>query len=171
MVHYLNRQDRKNNMKFYIIEPEVSGGIGKNTVMDRNVHPPIVKKLHYEFDDWLGDCIIESFPCYIITKDIQKQLITSRMTGVSFDEVEISKSELFQDLNPNCKLPEFIWLKVHGIAGKDDFGITSTSNIQFGLVISEKVLSLFKSNSLLQAIVTELPRPSATAKKSESHRQ
>jgi hypothetical protein len=142
-------------MKFYVIEPEVAGGFGKNSEADWSVHPPIVKKLHYEFDDWLGDCIVESFPCYIITKDIQKQLITCRTTGASFDEVEISTSELFQDLYPNRKLPKFIWLKVHGIAGKDDFGIASTSNRRFGLVISERVLDLLKNNSLLYADITE----------------
>ena len=36
-------------MKYFYIQPEVAGGLGKNTVMDRSVHPPIVSRLHYEF--------------------------------------------------------------------------------------------------------------------------
>jgi hypothetical protein len=95
-------------MKYYLIEPEVAGGWGENIIVDVSVHPPIVKKLHYEFDGWLGDCIVEGFPSYLITKDVQKQLIVSRMTGVCFDEVEVSTSELFQEIYPNRELPEFM---------------------------------------------------------------
>jgi hypothetical protein len=142
-------------MKYYIIKPEVAGNWGDNIIVDVSVHPPIVKKLHYEFDSWLGDCIVESFPCYIITKDVQKQLIVSRMTGISFDDVEVSTSELFQEICPNCELPKFIWLKVHGIAGKDDFGITKIGDLWGMLVISENALDLLKKNTFLYAEITE----------------
>jgi hypothetical protein len=33
-------------MKYHSIEPEVAGGLGANTIMDRTVHPPVVTKLH-----------------------------------------------------------------------------------------------------------------------------
>jgi hypothetical protein len=55
-------------MEYFQIAPEVAGGWGRNTVMDRSIHPPHVTKLHFEFDGWLGDVLLESFPCYIITK-------------------------------------------------------------------------------------------------------
>lgn len=41
--------------KFFALEPEVAGGLGPNTVMDRSVHPPRVSHLHYVFDGWMGD--------------------------------------------------------------------------------------------------------------------
>lgn len=45
-------------MKYFYIEPEVAGGLGRNTVMNRAVHPPVVSKLHYHFDGWLGDVLL-----------------------------------------------------------------------------------------------------------------
>lgn len=46
---------------YKLIEPEVAGSLGKETELDSSVFPPHVKKLHYEFDGWLGDDILESF--------------------------------------------------------------------------------------------------------------
>jgi hypothetical protein len=31
-------------MKYFFVEPEVAGGVGANTVMNRDVHPPIVRR-------------------------------------------------------------------------------------------------------------------------------
>lgn len=61
-------------MKCFCIEPEVAGGIGEITVMDRSRHPPIVSKLHYCFDGWGGGVLLTSFPCFIITQAAQKKL-------------------------------------------------------------------------------------------------
>ena len=40
---------------FHVVEPEVAGALGDRTEMDSSIHPPIVKRLHYEFQGWLGD--------------------------------------------------------------------------------------------------------------------
>lgn len=55
--------------KFYVLEPEVAGGWGGDgTVVDREFHPPIVSRLVYEFDGWLGDDLVTTFPpVYIVT--------------------------------------------------------------------------------------------------------
>ena len=53
-------------MQYVYIEPEVAGGLGDHTVMDRSVHPPIVSKLHYQMEGWLGDALLESFPVFIV---------------------------------------------------------------------------------------------------------
>lgn len=42
-------------VKYFYLEPEVSGGLGDDAIMDTGVHPPVVTRLHYEFDGWLGD--------------------------------------------------------------------------------------------------------------------
>jgi len=123
---------------YYYIEPEVAGGLGCNTMMDRSSHPPIVSRLHYKFDGWLDDELLETFPCYIITKRLWKVIQDEEFTGVESAPVEISLSEVFQELYPNRKVPDFVWLKVSGKAGIDDFGITSDNR----LVVSERVLNL-----------------------------
>jgi hypothetical protein len=46
-------------MKKYIIEPEVAGQLGNDTILNYSTKPPIIEKLNYEFEDWLGDDFIE----------------------------------------------------------------------------------------------------------------
>lgn len=74
-------------------EPEVSGGFWEKAQLDSTVHPPIVKKLHFEFSGWLGDDIIETFPCFIVTEALKNKLEIDGLTGIIFDNVIISKSK------------------------------------------------------------------------------
>ena len=57
---------------FHTLEPEVAGGFGEQTILDNSTHPPDVKWLHYVLDGWLGDDILESFPCYIVTERLRR---------------------------------------------------------------------------------------------------
>ena len=125
-------------MKYYSLKPEVAGGWGPITVADTRVHPPVVKKLNYEFDGWLGDDILETFPCYIITKRLSDLLTVSPLTGYEIDDVVISYSETFMELYPNKKMPTFFWLKIIGAAGIEDFGAENNNR----LVVSETVMNL-----------------------------
>lgn len=136
-------------MNHFIVEPEVAGGLGEHTVIDSTVRPPKVSRLHYKFDGWLGDSLLESFPCYIATKDVAQKLKAMHFTGVDFCDVEIEKSEQFRRLYPNRKLPDFLWLKIFGQPGKDDFGLDD----DLRLVISERVLAVLKSQHLQNAFV------------------
>ena len=134
---------------YFYIEPEVAGGWGANTVVDTSCHPPHVSKLNYEFSGWIGDDLLESFPCYIVTERLQKDLIKTGLTGFFFDEVEISKSEEFMDVFGDKHLPNFAWLKIVGDAGKDDFGIAD----DYRLVISDAAYNLLRSHQLNNATV------------------
>jgi hypothetical protein len=125
-------------MKYYIIEPEVAGGFGRNTVMDSKTHPPIVQRLHYELHGWLGDELLETFPCYIVTQRLRKSIEDTGMTGAEFAAAEITVSEQFKEIYPNRIIPDFEWLRVIGRAGTDDFGTAQDNR----LVVSERVLSL-----------------------------
>jgi hypothetical protein len=125
-------------MKYYILEPEVAGGLGVNTILDQNTHPPIVKRLHYELDGWLGDELLATFPCYIVTQQLKAKIENTGFSGVQFDTVEITKSCQFMDIYPNRNIPDFVWLKVIGRAGVDDFGITKDNR----LIISARALTI-----------------------------
>lgn len=137
-------------MQYYLIKPEVAGGLGEHTLMDSNTHPPIVHKLHYTFDGWSGDVLLTSFPCYIVTSNVRDEFEKISVSGISFSEVEISKSEFFDELFPELELPKFLWMKVYGIAGSDDLGIAK--NLR--LVVSKRVLDIFDRLGLKEAIVT-----------------
>lgn len=128
-------------MKYFYIEPEVAGGWGKNTVFDRTPGmPTVVHKLHYEFQGWLGDELLESTPCFIVSERVAREIEKAQLTGAGFDEVEITVSEQFQELYPNRQLPTFHWFKVNGGVGHDDFGIAA----DLRLVVSERALAVIK---------------------------
>lgn len=141
-------------MKFYYIEPEVAGGLGEHTVMNRGVHPPTVLKLHYKFEGWLGDSLLESFPCFIITNVAKHKLQEARLTGVRYDAVEVTVSTQFRELYPNRELPEFVWLRVEGQVGRDDFGVAPDGR----LVVSQSALEVLQALALSQALITEFAR-------------
>lgn len=136
-------------MKCYKIEPEVAGGTGRNTIMNTKVHPPDVSSLHYEFYGWLGDALLTSFPCYIVTKELAVAMESAHLTGFKFDQVQITKSGEFEDLYPNRQLPEFLWLRVFGRPGIDDFGLIKPAR----LIVSERALALLTSFGIANAIV------------------
>ena len=137
---------------FYVLDPEVAGGLGPNTVMDASSHPPVVTTLHYELDGWLGDELLESFPCFIVTENMRHLIESARPSGCSFGAVLVSTSERFKELYPMRHLPRFFWLKIAGEAGYDDFGISSTNS----LVISQRVLQAMKKGVLEHCAVQAL---------------
>lgn len=137
-------------MRYYAIEPEVAGEIGENSELDRSSGKLVVKKLHYRFDGWLGDELIESTPCFIITEQLAHLLEHAKVTGIQTDHVEVTTSEQFKDLYSNRMLPQFVWLKVHGTAGADDFGIATGMR----LVVTERALNLLAPSIRNAASIT-----------------
>lgn len=131
-------------MAYFEIEPEVTGGWGENTQANTNVHPPVVTKLHYAFDGWLGDAILETFPSFIVTVDLGRALIDGEFTGFGLEPVEVSKTEQFVELHPDRELPDFYRLEVGKNAAVDDFGI----NDQHKLVVSQSVLNTLREYGL-----------------------
>ena len=131
-------------MKYFLLDPEVAGGLGKNSKLDTSVHPPRVLRLHYEVDAWLGDDLVQSFPSYLVARRMWERLGSLKPTGVATAAAEITASDEFRELNPGRVVPQFVWLKVSGAPGKDDFGLTANA----GLVVSERVLKEMKSGQL-----------------------
>jgi hypothetical protein len=126
--------------KKYLIKPEVAGQLGKHTIIDTTKYPPIVDKLHYEFDDWLGDDILQCFPCFISSEPLSNFLKDQKLTGFTFENCEISKSQLFADLNENgLNLPGFYWLRVIGNEDNDFFLLPNAR-----LIVSEKALNALR---------------------------
>jgi len=122
--------------KFFVLDPEVAGGLGPLTVMNRSAHPPVVSKVHCHFDGWLGDAIVESFPCILVTEYLSNQLSQEQFVGMKVAKVEVSTSEQFTEACPGVELPRFVWLQATGVAGVDDFAVGP----DFRLVVSEKAL-------------------------------
>lgn len=109
-------------MTEYLIEPEVAGGLGAGTVMDRSAHPPRVDVLEYEFAGWLGDELLEAFPCYVVTDRLAGLLEQSPVTGYSLAELTVTTTDDFAE-HLQGTLPRFRWLRVTGKKGFDDLWI------------------------------------------------
>ncbi len=129
---------------FYELAPEVAGHLGPGTVLDKTRHPPIVQVLHYEFDGWEGDELIEAFPCFIVTETMRRRIESAEANGCQFGRVKVSRSEEFEELHKGRQLPPFVWLIVNGVAGQDDFGTSADGS----LVVSERILQVMKAGRL-----------------------
>ena len=140
--------------RFFSLEPDVAGGWGDGTVADTSVHPPVVTHLHYEFQDWFGDELVESFPCYLVTEALGATISQAGLNGFSLASVEITCSSEFTELQPNTMLPAFQWLKISGVAGESDFGLSSDHL----LVVSEQALQVIGTHSISNCAVSEWRR-------------
>jgi hypothetical protein len=109
--------------------------------MDRSTHPPTVAALHYEFDGWQGDELLEVLAHYIVADPLRAQLEAAAPTGCEFAPARVSTSPLFRELYPGRRLPKFHWLRVTGRAGHDDFGMS----IDHRLVVSSRIWEILKS--------------------------
>lgn len=133
----------------YILKPEVAGGWGSGTVADTTFHPPRVSRLIYEFEGWSGDDLLTTFPCFIVSNDLAEIIERESLSGYTLVSVEVVKSETFIELQPDCELPEFKWLQIHGKLGIDDFSISENNR----LVVSEAAFSAISRSKIDQCEV------------------
>jgi hypothetical protein len=137
---------------YIIIKPEVAGGIGEGTIGNLKARPPVVEKLNYEFFGWMGDDIITSLLCFIMTERLKNKICEEKLSGITFDDVLITKSKEFFTFFTNEELPKFYWAKINGVVGLDDFAIGS--NLR--LMISEKAYGILKLFNVNHAIFEEI---------------
>jgi hypothetical protein len=140
-------------MKFYLLKPEVAGGLGPGTVLDRSMDPPVIERLEHRFDGWLGDELLAAIPCFLVTEKLGMRLLRERFLGFELRPVEISKSDEFLDLYGDLSLPEFAWLDVHGEPGQHDLGLSET----YRLVVSESCLTVLREFRIDACDVEEWP--------------
>ena len=107
-------------------------------------------ELHYEFEGWLGDELLETFPCFIVSSALAANLESAALDGFSLDRVIASVPEDI-DLADGRAIPDFRWLKVDGRAGAADFGIGPGHR----LVVSEKALHVLQSRPLAHALIED----------------
>jgi hypothetical protein len=131
----------------WVLEPEVAGELGDNTVLNTSVHPPVVFHFHHRFEGWLGDELLTVFPCFLVSSALAKALEEARLVGFSLDDVEVSTSPEFQELYPGRTLPEFRWLKITGKDREADFRLTP----DFRLEVSSRALEVLKRFNLAHA--------------------
>lgn len=132
-------------MKYFIIEPEVAGGLGeKSKILYENGKIKAVKYLDYEFQGWLGDDILTTHPCFIVSKDLSEAIGNSSLCGYKLERISISFSDEFREFQKDCKVPDFV--RIIPTYSIDDAKLFNTLGMDFYLyekrylVISETAL-------------------------------
>lgn len=141
-------------MKYCVLGPEASGSLGEKTEFDRSVVPHAVTKLHFIFQGWLGDHLLSSNPCFLVSENLGASLTQQGLSGFQLTDFEFSLAPGFR-IKEGASLPRFRWLKVHGRAEVDDFGISKTSH----LVVSERALNVLRSFPLANCSVDDVANP------------
>lgn len=139
---------------FYRIEPEVAGGWGDRTVVDRSTHPPVVSVLEYRLDGWLGDEILETFPCYIVTESLMEDFGRERLVGYEDADVMLTVSDAFSSEYAIGEIPKFRWLKIDGNAQASDF----MHSADHRLIVSEKAMTVLKAHRIAHADIEAVQR-------------
>jgi hypothetical protein len=130
--------------RFYV-EPEVAGSLGPATDLDTSTHPPVVRRLEYRMEGWLGDCLLESFPVFVVTEEARRAIEAAGLSGAAFDAVTITVSPDFMSAKAkDGALPAFAWLK----PAKDGDVATAPDG---RLLLSQRALDVLKPLGLANA--------------------
>lgn len=146
-------------MKFYKLEPEVAGEIGENSKIE--YEDGKIKKiifLEYLFSDWLGDELISTHPCHIVTDNLKKDINSNDLTGVQFQEIKKSFSDEFVELNDLSDIPEFVQIVCDSFYEdkKDDELQDFYVNRYKELIVSENALKVIKRHTLNNCLIEEI---------------
>jgi hypothetical protein len=137
----------------YSLSPEVAGDFGDESVLDTSKHPPVVSRLHYEFEGWDGDDIVATFPVTIVTDALAKAIVEHGLTGAKLDDVIVTKGPQFEMFFPTeaAALPKWRWLRAVGRPHAADFWQKENGE----LIVSDKALRLLRQFHLDHAEIEE----------------
>jgi hypothetical protein len=133
---------------FHRIRPQRPSNIWKYSTTDGK---GAITRMVFAYDYWNPDPIFQDIGYFFVTRSTAAALAGADLTGYSLEDVPTVKSKDYDDsLSP--REPEPVsWLKIHGEAGKDDFGI----QLRAHLIVSERVLELLRRQGLQRAEVLE----------------
>lgn len=155
-------------MKLYFLEPEVSGGHGEHTINGTEediANEGIsgkVKYLHYEFEGWLGDDLLESTPAFIVSSKLETELKNSEFKDYKLEKCLITTSDEFKEMYPNKELPKFSRfiplgkVEVEGENFKNWSGHHFCLSPKGELVVTQEVMDFFKRVLIDNCYITTL---------------
>lgn len=138
-------------MRFFAIAPEAAGNLGNDCVHgDITERPVQIYQPDFEFQFWPQDDLLDGFFTYACTRRLAEALVHNNLTGFELDDLKISFEERFHqwaELHKGEVFPEFVWLKIQGRVGIDDFG-ELVGPVPKSLVVSERALQVLKQFKL-----------------------
>lgn len=155
-------------MILYFLEPEVSGGHGEQTIYgtDEKVAKEGVsgkiKFLHYEFEGWLGDDLLESTPAFIISSYLENELRKSSIKDFKLEKCLITISDTFIEQYPNKEIPAFTrfiplgTVELEGTSFKNWSGHHFCLTAKGELVVTQQAFNLLEKFSMSHCDRTSL---------------
>jgi hypothetical protein len=156
--------------KLFMLSPEVAGEVGPTSEIanqEARLHGskelPEVTKLEYVFSGWLGDELLQAWPCFIVTDKVATALGSSRLTGVRLEAVKITKSDIFEITQKDSALPSFRRLVPLGrVVISNDGKLESwdkqdcSLSVRGDLVVTGDFFDVVSSSSLLHCRIQPL---------------
>ncbi|MRX72842.1 hypothetical protein GJU40_11865 [Bacillus lacus] len=155
-------------MILYFLEPEVSGGHGQYTIYRTEEEVATegisdkVKYLHYEFEGWLGDDLLESTPAFIVSSKLRTELENSKFIDYKLEECLVTKSDEFIKMHPDKEIPNFIRFIPLGKIEIEEENFKNWSGHHFclspkgELVVTQEALDFLYSFSIDNCFITHL---------------
>lgn len=139
-------------MTWHRLGPEVPGRWGEQTQADVSVHPPVVTTLDVEFAGWLGDDLVETFPCYLVSHRLADALGATALTGFVLDDVVISLDPQFVRFFPDeaAAVTGWRWLRLIGTPFESDFWADTTARLH----VSDAALAVLRGFRLDHCQIT-----------------
>jgi hypothetical protein len=123
---------------FYKLNPQYCGVFGRKTLHAGELTdiPPVIYRLHGEFNVYPDDELVEVSGQYLGTAQLGEALkaLQPRASGLYVDDVTFSTTLDFRRNYPGKELPDLKWFKITGKAGIDDFGLSK----DYQLVVSDR---------------------------------
>ena len=158
-------------MRYYKLKPEVAGQIGPKSKLtyeskmvkevDMVKEVKMVKEvifLEYVFYGWLGDELLTSTPCFIITKKLKQDIVGNHLTGFQIDKVKISFSQEYLELGGSIFLPKFVRLKP--IESYEENKNNLIKDFYYNeckdLIVSERALQVISQHKISMCVIEEL---------------
>ena len=115
----------------FVLSPEVAGVLGTDSQLDSSVHPPRVHRLHYEFDGPPSDDLVESFPCFVVSRQLGSALVAHGVSGFSLAPVHVTANEQLTVLGVAFapRDDDWRWLQVTGHPGVDDLWVDDVARL------------------------------------------
>lgn len=140
---------------FYKIQPACPGRFGEDSVGDLTI--PIVEKLHFIFLAGYLEPIVCEQNQFLATAQVQQLVMALEPAPQSVlftreNLVVTTDGYQFDTVWPDLvsKVSDYVWMKVLGVAGRDDFGLTG-----YDVVVSERVWHCIKDLPFQFAVIEE----------------
>ena len=124
---------------FHKLNPQYCGVFGRKTLYAGELTdiPPVIYRLHGEFNVYPDDELVEVSGQYLGTAPLGEALkaMQPRATGLYVDDATVTTTFDFRRNYPGKELPNLKWFKITGKAGIDDFGMSKDHQ----LVVSDRI--------------------------------